>query len=1525
MWEPGAGSNGSTTNTNRGIILLLSVCVILIILYKAWGPLLLITFALVLVVHTCYSLLVNDSLLAPNSLLLLNYASQLGLELLQTIKLLAALGFNHSVQLFQSLKQWYRQRQASRTSAAGLTVEEDMNRRPRNVYRLSTGGSELPEGISPINNDPYHSFALNGASTSTPLARGVNLRKGIQQNGEIGLFTPIVNSPAKKLAQLQLRSENKQPVLPLPRPDETHYSPKGSPWGNNISPKMKDRTTVKTVQTVAGPLLTSSRYNIDPKTYTDINSPGLTSRLNKYAAEANSRLTHQPQYGTGQFPKVNLNATSVPLLSPKVARARIPVTVRVAPPEVVNYSPTDAQSQQERHKMYSGSEAKESQSCPNVAQVLKKISLKRHASREDIMFDLAKKQRAERIYVDQLENLEEMMQKRARDDSMTSDDDLSPQSKNQRPLKRSKASSCHDILNSLSSSINVFTGVKRKAMDTSRCNTPDIEKHFKPSSRSPNRSSSLTLHSSGDSSVTKEQLNVKVPVINASGEPHQMKVPEKSPETSKTDSRSSESQKSFSPKVSDLPTPKLHRELSAPSKPTNLTEKLFMKPEPQNTEKLKNLIEEQGNVEVKFTTDDKDEIKKQDIVNMRQNSMRLRLQSMFDAISGKSASKIDPDVVIQAEEVRPSVSTNYTSLNSQTTTTTVNTSPITTTIVPILKDCNEQKSPNAKHVTFNLPSASSSFSSTASTLSNKEATKTISKPVSESQPLGGGISTGFGGFSTASSTISSSAPSFNFGTSSLATSTTSASSLKPASTGGFSFTSSTLSSSAATAPTSKLSSPETKTTATTASTNISSSLFAPKSTAENLNTTTVISSSGFSFGNTANSTTATTMPSAPTISFGSMANTASKSTESNTNSSTLPTFGNPLAKSPASISITQPTSTMPSFTAQKKEVTGGFSFGAQSSSLGLGSTATSTTSATSQPASLFGMPAASTPMFSLGSNATTTASSSASLPGASTAATTTPAPSIFGIGSGATAKPTTCFSFKPIQSTPTSASTTPSSSGFGAPTLNTASSIGATATFAAPAASNTMGSPAVSGFQNNTHISSNSGFASSTPSLFGAPTNSPSLFSGAASTSTPSTSMFKPPATTTTSATPTNSIFGTPSGAMSSFGAQPTATTANSTPTLFGAGNATPSLFGNAAANPATTTSSTPTMSAFGGTGPQQQQTPQGGGIFSGVNMSAATGTNSIFGSANATPTGGLFSGGTNTSSASTNLTTAASPAESTSIFGQSKPAASLSFGGTNPTFGTTQATSSFSAPNSSGTSTFQLGGTTAPSSTSGGLPSFSIIKPSPQFGATSNAPATSGSSIFGSSSTNTGFGSTAAPPAFGSTTPASGAQTSAFGMQNSTSAAAPAFGAPAATSSSFGGGATTTSPFGAPTTTNSTTLFGNAAPAASSSSSFSFGGGSQQTQQPAQQPTASFSFGGATNTNAASSGGLFQFGGASTAPKPAGFNFNAPTAAPTINFTGSTTQGAAPAFNAPPANMFSIGSGSTTPRTRPSRARRQR
>nr|QGW50407.1 sensory neuron membrane protein s1 [Chouioia cunea] len=1363
-----------------------------------------------------------------------------------------------------------------------------MNGRHRRTYSLSTTGNELVNQVSPIAKDPYRTFALNGARdiarTSTPLPKSSTWKKDIQPNGDLGLFTHSSTPLIKK--QSPTRSENTHTLVSQQRSEEALFGPKGSPWGPGNSPKIRERPVgVKTVQNVAGPLLASTRYNIDPKLYTDVSSPGLTTRLTKYAAEASNKLTHQTQYGAGQFPKVNLNATPAPLLSPKVARARIPVTVRVAPPEIINYSPVD--THHDRSSSSSSQELKESLSFPSVNKSMKKLPLKRHTSREDIMLDLAKKQRFERIYDGELENLEEMMQKRTREESTASDEDESPQSIHERPSKRPKASSCHDVINSLSSSMSVYTGIKRKAMDTSRCNTPNIEKHFKPSSTSPPRFSSLSLSSSGELARSKEQLNVKVPVITTIKGVSPEKAKETSPEVTKPDGLSPVKSNSQSPHNNlNLPTPKLRKEIPIAADikpPAKLTEKLFMRAEPQDNEKIKSLIEEQGKIEPKFTTEDKEEIKKKDIVNMRQNSMRLRLQNMFDAISGKS-SKIDPDVVIRAEEVNPAATSSYALLSSQTSTITVNTSPIATTIVPILKTDTETKSPTNKHVTFNLPSSQSSLSSNTSTVSSAEVTKPTETKIVTSVP----------NFNFSSSPRS--AQTFNVGSIASTTASTTTTVSPSTTTSNFSFPAS---SSATSIATSKI---ESNLPTTTLSLSSPTSLFTAKPSSTSIGTT--LSSTGFSFGSVttkaATSMSTAASSAAPVTSF-AITSPVAKTTENNLGGITSPsTFGNALAKSPISISLAQTTTSLPSFVVDKKEPM--FSFGGVSSTPSINSATT-----TNQSSSTFSPTTTTTSMFSAGSNNTPSPAYNAT----STVTTSTPATApIFNFGGSS--KPPGTFSFGAATSPAVTTAATTVTPTFGSGTVT---AIG----FGTSAASNpaaTTSAPA---------------FGSSTASLFGAQTTSaPNLFSGTGSTTTVSP-MFKPPSSTatfgvpetTTTTSATSSIFGAPSS-TSSFGATPSTT---STPSLFGSAVAlapSTSLFGN----PSVTATMTP--SAF--------KTTQHVSIFSGASISAtgsATGATSIFGASIATAHSGLFSG----SNASANQTSAANPADTGGVFGQSKSPTSITFGRSTSAFGSATAPSSFPALNAAGPSTLQVD---AASSPTGSLPAFGSIKSTTQFGAsTTTQPSTtsSGTSIFGPTATGGTFGANPTPgfganvnatPTFGSTT----STNNAFGM-SPTSSNVPTFGA--SSPSGFGSTANTPSPFGAPptSTTTSPSLFGNAAVAGTSTagpganSTFSFGG-SQPAQSAAPQPTSgsSFSFGSAAGSTGGP--GIFQFGAANNANKPAGFNFNAPTAAPQINFTGNaaatpTFNAPAPNFQQPGTNMFSIGSGSSTPRSRGGRARRQR
>lgn len=724
MWDLG----------NRGVFVLISVLSGCVFVYNAWGPILTVAISLLLVVYACYSLLVYDSILSPQTILVLKYLKEAGRELREALQN-AGIYFVRKVrELSHFFKNLYQSRfvlKMSRYRRSSYQLSNDSYIGTRDSSRFNLTGT-----LSPIPRSTYQPFVDDsgrenssygdqnnltynkgsvGKYTSTPL---VPWKKEIPSNGGLGLLTPN-RSPRKKTMPINAQSHT------LSRARDTVFSPEGSPWGTSISPKMRAKAGgVKTVQTIAGPLLASTRCNIDPKVYADVTSPGLSTRLTKYATEANNKLTHQSQYATGQFPKVNLSTSPMPLIIAKSTKMRTPVTVRIAPPDANRYLPS------EKQKILSEICHLENRATmPNVVQVLREISLKRHASQEDITSELIKKQRTDGTFSDDLETLEEMTQKRPRDDSSKSEEDISPQKRILRPTKRSKIPSCYDVLNSFSSSIHVPSGVKRKAMDSSRSGTPDHEKHFK-------LSDSIQIVSL----PVLPQPQIEIPIPNKRGLSEELSsdinvlnprkkiqdhIPPKGILKSTFSKESIANQDLVEPegKHVNKKDTKLHvikKESPMINKPENLTDKLFMRAEPQSNEKLKTLIQEQGNIKAKFTTEDVEEIRKEDIVNMRQTSMRARLQSMFDAISGKAASEINPNVVIQAEEIKTPISvaaspTILTTLNSSTSTTNINTSPIATSaIVPNIIKSKSNVTPT-KHVTFTLANTESSQKPNSST------------------------------------------------------------------------------------------------------------------------------------------------------------------------------------------------------------------------------------------------------------------------------------------------------------------------------------------------------------------------------------------------------------------------------------------------------------------------------------------------------------------------------------------------------------------------------------------------------------------------------------------------------------------------------------------------------------------------------------------------------------------------------------------------------------------------------------------
>ncbi|XP_043498581.1 nuclear pore complex protein DDB_G0274915-like [Polistes fuscatus] len=1300
---------------------------------------------------------------------------------------------------------------------------------------------------------------------------------------------------------------------------------------------------VKTVQTVAGPLLASTRYNIDPKTYTDITSPGLTLRLTKYAAEANNKLTHQSQYSAGQFPKVNLHASPIPLINTKFTKIRGPVTVRVAPPETTKYSP------QERQKILSDICQSENKSPSSVVQVLKEISLKRHASREDVTTDIVKKQRTDNMLINEVDNFEETKQKRGREESPKSDDDNS--SKNLRPTKRSKTPSCYDILRSLSSSIHVATGIKRKAVDCSRCGTPEFEKHFKSLKDSQHEDSHSHIELQIINKEDIDALNENKKRCTSSHSYISLNNTQKQPcvkgilKPFNNTKNYSESKVLPTNEEDIKPYEDEEEDNNSSLTATKYTDKLFMKEEPKRNDKLKSFEEEQKHlIDAGFTTNDIEEIKKIDIVKMRQTSMRARLQSMFDAISGK-ASGINPDVVIQAEEiseVAPAISssTDCATLNSITTTTNVNTTPITTSaLAPALTPSKILSNTKpVKHITFNLPNTENisgtkeqSTSNLVSDDKNKSiitsetpTCKTDATPTSLELTNVTTITN-----SSAVTTISFTIPKKTVtDTLSVTTSVIPVIVLPVASKGILKSSTSIINSS-----TSSTNVPSTTVILSIPST--STSLFTNKSTIANTattssfsDTTNIKTSIGKSFLPNVTNTGFTMSTDFPKFNFGGIAKTT-ESSQINTVSVQNTTSG---------LSFTTEIKSMFTAPANVGSITAGSSGGGGGGvasvfqNIADNSTSStfknfSTTTASSVPF-IFGSNTASTPKTEVSLFNTTTSnvprtfgisgitqtipisSNTSIIPNNPPTTSNTMLNLTSSTFSGNASSGSTTFTFsttKPIFSFGTSnASTAENKSAFSYNTNTLENSTGLLGTTNTPVTSTTSNNT-TSGF-NIPGVTSSTQFSTTTVSMFNTPsTTTASIFN---TPSTTTVSIFSTPATTTAS------MFNTPAATTASMFNIPSTTTAS----MFNTPSTTTASMFNTPSTTAVSIFSTPSTTAAS--------------MFNTPSTTAASMFNTP-----ATTTASIF----NTPATTTMFRTTTSEP----VFGQSIAA---------PIFGNT--TKSPFVPIQPTKSTIEFGT---------GNNNFKEDKP-PAFG--------SNTTVFGSSSTPLFGSQTTAPPTFGS--PSVSTSTLNFDSTNTTTAVfgAPNLSAPGNTQPStthnfvilttpspiFGNqnnsvpsfGSTTTTPvgtFNTPMQSTFETQQSTPLPFGAASNSNAFGDnkaspfGIQTTVTPAfptnenntssiftfggnqggqQQQSNTFSFGNnnASNNNVSTTGPVpFQFG-ANTSKPVTGFNFTAPSTTPSLNFG---TSGSTPTFNAPTPGMFSIGSGSTAPRSRATRGRKPR
>lgn len=263
---------------SRGVVVSLSVLSGCILLYNAWGPILAVIVSLFLVVYACYSLITNDSLLSPHAFIFFDYFKEAVIELRDTLGRVIVYLVRQFTLIWNKIKNVYRERfsvRMERRRVSGYQLSSDTTFNSRNAPRFSL----IPQ-LSPI---PRANANKNNLNVSSMSENKFNQDNECQSFNRSGIYNKCNSTSLNQYKKDDLHNMDgryktnwSSPKRTSPMFNQNHtltrgenstlFSPDGSPWGTSISPKMRSKAGgVKTVQTVAGPLLASTRYNIDPK------------------------------------------------------------------------------------------------------------------------------------------------------------------------------------------------------------------------------------------------------------------------------------------------------------------------------------------------------------------------------------------------------------------------------------------------------------------------------------------------------------------------------------------------------------------------------------------------------------------------------------------------------------------------------------------------------------------------------------------------------------------------------------------------------------------------------------------------------------------------------------------------------------------------------------------------------------------------------------------------------------------------------------------------------------------------------------------------------------------------------------------------------------------------------------------------------------------------------------------------------------------------------------------------------------
>ncbi|KAK3914946.1 Nucleoporin NSP1 [Frankliniella fusca] len=320
-----------------------------------------------------------------------------------------------------------------------------------------------------------------------------------------------------------------------------------------------------TIQTTAGPLLSSTRFNsiLDASTYANVNSPGFSSRVvncasNGISSHHENSATHHNKYSSvGLFPRVNLGSQStLSILSPRNSQkvGKTPVRVRIAPPAsnlnrrhsicidssgtFNNKSEISKQllsSHQPSLRKDSSSTSSKETDCGSTPDHLQEASRKRIFSESQDNNDETKKRRkkTEIPIPNPNHDVYHYRHVRAPAVPVSHPHDNSSQGKRAREKgspeeqKRQRRKVCNTnnaIFSSLSSSRNLLerlTGQKRKSIDTSRSSSPQTPLSGKQVKE---RKPALDLSSSDSNLSDARQQNAKAVGGTLEGTPISSKV-----------------------------------------------------------------------------------------------------------------------------------------------------------------------------------------------------------------------------------------------------------------------------------------------------------------------------------------------------------------------------------------------------------------------------------------------------------------------------------------------------------------------------------------------------------------------------------------------------------------------------------------------------------------------------------------------------------------------------------------------------------------------------------------------------------------------------------------------------------------------------------------------------------------------------------------------------------------------------------------------------------------------------------------